>query len=618
MNANEVITIVSSTMVSNQTVASLAIFAMKSGSRVNIFYSTLWGIGTIYWFRFSPDPIIGTIGGSILTGQTDRPFNTTGYNLFTFGFYLTGDTSKDMTGVSEASLFGELAVHGNGPYETYAVPSCSPAIRGAVYQPGITPSTDQNGVARDTIAPTIGASETPGSLPCLSVPSIASVAENAGTVSIPVTMSGRSGQSVTVLYSTAGGSAVAGVDFTTTSGKFTFNYPTTSQTISIPIKHNLNYDPPKTFSLVLSSPVNATLTSTTTVINITNVDAKPSVKFTASTISGNENTTLSIQMVLTTGSFEYITVPFTVTPNTATQGTDFVVVTPSPLMFPPYTTSNNITVNLLADNLDEYNELFTISIATPTNATTTSPTSIQVTIDDINNPPTASLPISSLSVSEDIGTLTLNVTLSGPSGKYINVSFSANGTATSPSNYELLTESPLQFPPGVTSLPVKISIYNDSLFEDNEFLTLMLTGGVNSNLGLFNFTIITILDNPPAASFPSSNITIDEDQTLVLNVTLSEPTASTFNVSFNVTDDTATSPSDYELLTESPLQFPPGVTSLPIAISIKDVTGNKEFEVYLIENSSLGNESVTVTIVDTTLPPPLVTSPSSSSGKQSQ
>ena len=88
------------------------------------------------------------------------------------------------------------------------------------------------------------------------------------TVSYTVTLSNASSQIVTVNYATANGTALAGSDYTSTSGTLTFNAGVTSQTINIPILNDSLNEANETFTLNLTSPTNATLgigTVTTTI-----------------------------------------------------------------------------------------------------------------------------------------------------------------------------------------------------------------------------------------------------------------------------------------------------------------------------------------------------------------
>jgi len=87
-------------------------------------------------------------------------------------------------------------------------------------------------------------------------------------VTYTVTLSGDSTETVTVQYATVNNTAIAGSDYTTTSGTLTFAPGVTSQDIIIPILNNSLNEAQETFNLTLSSPTNAqlgTATVTTTI-----------------------------------------------------------------------------------------------------------------------------------------------------------------------------------------------------------------------------------------------------------------------------------------------------------------------------------------------------------------
>ncbi|HEX8143239.1 MAG TPA: Calx-beta domain-containing protein [Pyrinomonadaceae bacterium] len=112
--------------------------------------------------------------------------------------------------------------------------------------------------------------------PSLSISSTASAAEgNSGTansVTFNVTLSTASGKTVQVGYATASGTATQGTDYTNTFGTLIFNPGVTSQPISVPVIGDTTFEPDETFTVTLSSPVNATIASGTGTGTITNDD----------------------------------------------------------------------------------------------------------------------------------------------------------------------------------------------------------------------------------------------------------------------------------------------------------------------------------------------------------
>jgi serralysin len=88
---------------------------------------------------------------------------------------------------------------------------------------------------------------------------------NPQNVTYTVTLSSTSTQTITVQYATANGTAIAGSDYTSTSGTLTFNPGVTSQVINIPILNDSLNEANETFSLTLNSPTNASLGTSQTV-----------------------------------------------------------------------------------------------------------------------------------------------------------------------------------------------------------------------------------------------------------------------------------------------------------------------------------------------------------------
>ena len=114
---------------------------------------------------------------------------------------------------------------------------------------------------------------------------------NTQNVTYTVTLSKTSTQTITVQYATANGTAIAGSDYTSTSGTLTFNPGVTSQVINIPILNDSINEANETFTLNLASPINASLgtakTATTTITDTL------SASVTTTLPSGVENLTLT-------------------------------------------------------------------------------------------------------------------------------------------------------------------------------------------------------------------------------------------------------------------------------------------------------------------------------------
>src|SRR5262249_44467695 len=75
-----------------------------------------------------------------------------------------------------------------------------------------------------------------------------------GTATITVTRTGGSNVPVSVNYATSNGTALAGSDYTATSGTLNFAAGETSKTFTIPITNDTAVENPETVTLTLSNP----------------------------------------------------------------------------------------------------------------------------------------------------------------------------------------------------------------------------------------------------------------------------------------------------------------------------------------------------------------------------
>ncbi len=104
-----------------------------------------------------------------------------------------------------------------------------------------------------------------------------SVTEGSGgtnTVSITVTLSAASGKTITVDLATADGTGRAGSDYTATSGTVTFLPGETTKTIAVTIGTDSSFELDETFTLRLSSPVNAAVSTAAATVTIVNDDTE--------------------------------------------------------------------------------------------------------------------------------------------------------------------------------------------------------------------------------------------------------------------------------------------------------------------------------------------------------
>src|SRR5262249_30447587 len=159
-------------------------------------------------------------------------------------------------------------------------------------------------------------------VPSISVADVAVQEGNSGTTPMPFTLalSAASGQTVSVAYATANGTATAGSDYTATSGTATFPAGTTSVVVNVPVIGDTVLEPDETFFLNLSSPVNATIARAQATGTILNDEGLPSLTIADTSVTeGNSGTVSAVfNVTLSAASPQTVTVNYATADGTAT------------------------------------------------------------------------------------------------------------------------------------------------------------------------------------------------------------------------------------------------------------------------------------------------------------
>jgi hypothetical protein len=227
-------------------------------------------------------------------------------------------------------------------------------------------------------------------LPTLSIAGTSQPERNSGTTphTFTVNLSGSSQYPVTVNYATANGTAIAGSDYTASSGTLTFLPGETSNTITVNTFSDNDYEPDETLTLSLSNPTGATISTATATGTILNDDQRPTMQISSVTqIEANKNTLSIFSFIVSlshANDTETITVNYTTANGTAIAGSDYTASSGT-LTFLPGETSKAIAVNVTGDRLFEPNETFTVTLSNAINASITTATATgTITNDDIN------------------------------------------------------------------------------------------------------------------------------------------------------------------------------------------------------------------------------------------
>jgi hypothetical protein len=190
---------------------------------------------------------------------------------------------------------------------------------------------------------------------------------------VPVTLTAVSGVPVTVDFTTAPGTATAPDDYAITTGTLTFAPGETTRNVTVAVVGDTNVEPNENFFVNLSNlSGGGSIGDAQAEVTIVNDDFGP-VTINAgdgSVVEGDPtaNPDLLVPVTLSGPSGSTVTVAFTTADDTATAGTDYVTASGT-LTFAPGVTSQNVTVSVISDLVDEADETLFVNLSAPVGAT---------------------------------------------------------------------------------------------------------------------------------------------------------------------------------------------------------------------------------------------------------
>ena len=393
------------------------------------------------------------------------------------------------------------------------------------------------------------------SVPALSIDNVSVLEGNAGTANavFAVTLSAASGQTVSVNYATADGTAQQPGDYTAKNGTLTFTPGQTTATVTVLVNGDIVLEGDETFTVGLSGATNATIstaTGTGTIID----DELPTLAINDVSITeGNVGTSVMTFTVTRTGTtasasgFSFATADGTA----LTSDSDYVTANGTGSIAgggASGTTTVSVTIN--GDAIFENNESFVVNLTAPTNAVISDAQGVGTITNDDTAP---TLSINDVSITEgNTGTQNLSFTVTRTGLTALPASFtatSANGTATAPSDYlaALAGVSSIAGGGATGTTTLTATVNGDFIAEANETFSVNLSAPINATIsdaqGIGTINNDDTLGIVVTQSGGSTDVTeggATDSYTLVLT---SQPTS---NVSISVTPDTqvtvATSP----------------------------------------------------------------------------
>ena len=429
--------------------------------------------------------------------------------------------------------------------------------------------------------------------------------EEGSTVAFEVVLSGATDRAVAVDYATSDGTAHVGDDYEAAGGTLRFPPGFSVRTVTVRTHEDEVHEPNETFGLMLSSPINASLSSDAAIGRIVDDDGAPTLSIAGA--AGTEGKTIRFRVTLAGSGSESATVDYATVEGTASAGADYETARGT-LTFAPGESVGEIPVRLLQDALGEPDESFGMRLSAAANATVTTADATATIYDDDGGIPMLS---AGDAVAVEGGVLAFAFSLDWPAGSPVTVDYrTANGTAFAGTDYAAVSGT-LTLDVGETSGSVEVPTLDDDVKELEENFSLHLSSAANAApvATLVSDVVIgTILDNdvPPELAV-EGGVTV-EGEPAVFTVTLAGAVTRRVTVDFATVAGTALLDGDF-LAVRGTLTFDAGIAVL-VAVPTVDDDIDEPVETLGLSltapvNAELPVDSAISTIEDNDEPPAL-------------
>ena len=292
---------------------------------------------------------------------------------------------------------------------------------------------------------------------------------DAGTqkAAVVVSLTGPHGQSLTVNYRTADGTASAGSDYDAVAGKLTFAKNEMSKTVFVPVRGDTALEADESFSVQLSNAKGAKIADATGVVTIRDDDPRISISE-AWASEGNFGTTqFNFTVSLSHAYNEVVTVDFATADGSATADSDYLAASGT-LIFGANQTSQIITVDVNGDRTFESTETFVVNLSNSI-AQITNSVGYGTIYDD---EPRIGIGDAYYYIGYGQTSFTFTVSLSTAYDQEVTVDFATmDGTAIAGVDY-VATSAPLTFAIGETTKTITVDVIDAAAYDKYLFVHL--------------------------------------------------------------------------------------------------------------------------------------------------
>ena len=308
--------------------------------------------------------------------------------------------------------------------------------------------------------------------------------ESTGTITIPVTLSNPTTETVMIDWSTNTGTATAN-DFVGQTNQTLVISDGTKGDIEIDITPDNESEEIENFTVVLTNARGATLENDITV-EVSIIDQElPNLEFTNPTFSVPENgNEIIVTVELTTPAIVDVTFTYEIIAGTATAIEDYNIPSNLAGVISKNGRSNSITILINNDTRAEGNESFIVRLKELNGANFASGTTLDANVTIVDDEALVlSFKTTNFETNESIGESGFNVEIQITNVSSVKVTFDISlngGTAINGTDYNSPTNLQGEIAIGSTSTTITIPITDDEEVEENETFNLTISNLVNA------------------------------------------------------------------------------------------------------------------------------------------
>lgn len=265
------------------------------------------------------------------------------------------------------------------------------------------------------------------------------------------------------------------------SGTVQFAAGETSRTITVNVSGDEIVEANQGFSVTLSNPSASAIIATASATGTITNDDESSVNVSVSPESISEDATGTLLYTFTRDNVSSETPALTANvgvDGTATAGTDYTPTPAATLTFATGESSTTLTIDPTADALVEPDETVVLQVLAGAGYAVGANASATGTIINDDSVSLISIAVAPEMVQEDGSeNLIYTLTRTGDASTELAVNFTASGSATPGTDYQLFATASVTFAPGEATTLVSVNPISDTIVEADEEVTLTLQAG---------------------------------------------------------------------------------------------------------------------------------------------